>query len=329
MTPAQRRRWLPAGLAYGVGVLGAVQSRITGELSHRLGGGTSGGLLAALVSFGTAFFMLLVLVLAAPALRGAAGGLPSAVRGGRLRWWMLLGGLGGASLVAAQGITVPTLGVALFTVAVVAGQTTSSLVVDGVGLAPGGRRPLTGSRVGAAALATGAVGLAVSGRVSAGTLALGMVLLVAATGGLTAAQQAVNGRVAQATGEPFVAALVNMAVGTVGLLLVRAVASDAGAPGVGDLPAPWAEPVLWLAGLIGVAFVATGARVVPVLGVLEFSLLSVAGMLTGSLALDVVLPTAATEVTARVVGGVLLAGVAVAVAALPGRPGRGAAARGA
>jgi transporter family-2 protein len=47
----------------------------------------------------------------------------------------MLGGVGGAMFVAAQGLVVPTLG-ALFTVAVVAGQTGNSLVADRLGWAP-------------------------------------------------------------------------------------------------------------------------------------------------------------------------------------------------
>jgi transporter family-2 protein len=312
----QRHPGLHLGLAYGVGVLVAAQSRITGELSQLLGGSTAAGLLAAAVSFGTGLVVLLLVVLPAGAARSAARRLPAAVRDGRLAWWMLLGGLGGASLVACQGLAVPTLGVALFTVAVVAGQTASSLAVDAVGLGPGGVRTVTPTRVLAAATATAAVGLAVSGRVSAGTLSVGLVALVAVAGGLTAAQQAVNGRVAVATGEPLVAALVNFTVGTTALVVAFAVSAGGSRPNPGDLPPPWDRPLLWLAGPIGVLFIVTAAVVVRTLGVLLFGLLAVAGTLTGSLVLDVVLPTPGTEVTWRVVAGVLLTGVAVAVAAV-------------
>ena len=50
------------------------------------------------------------------------------------------GGLGGAMYVASQSITVATLGVALFTVCIVAGQTGNSLLVDRLGLGPRRRR---------------------------------------------------------------------------------------------------------------------------------------------------------------------------------------------
>ena len=67
----------------------------------------------------------------------------AAARAGALRPWQLLGGVAGASLVASQGITVGTIGVALFVVAVVAGQTSSGLAVDHAGLGPpaGARSP--------------------------------------------------------------------------------------------------------------------------------------------------------------------------------------------
>lgn len=314
---------LHVALSFGVGLLAAAQSRITGELSQLLAadhGHTEAGLMAAALSFGSGLVVLGVAVLATPRLRAAAFGLPAAVRTGRLRWWMLLGGLAGASLVAAQGLAVPTLGVALFTVAVVAGQTGSSLGVDAVGLGPGGVRAVTRTRAVAAATATVAVALAVSGRVSAGTVSLGLVLLVACAGGLTAAQQAVNARVAVASGEPFVAALVNFTVGTVALTVALLVMAG-GVPSAVGMPPPWQRPVLWLAGVIGVTFIATAAAVVRTLGVLLFGLVTIAGMLTGALLLDVVVPTTGAEVSWRVVAGVLLTAVAVGLAALPPRAG--------
>ena len=65
-------------------------------------------------------------------------------------------------LVLSQGLAAAALGVALFTVAVVAGQTISGLVLDRVGIGPGGRRPLTAARLVGALLALGAVTWAVS-----------------------------------------------------------------------------------------------------------------------------------------------------------------------
>ena len=155
----------------------------------------------------------------------AAGASPSsaAARSGALRPWQLLGGVAGASLVASQGITVGTIGVALFVVAVVAGQTSSGLAVDHAGLGPAGRRAVTGTRVLGAALTLAAVVVSVSGRLEgAGALtgaALLLALLPLLAGAATSWQQAVNGRVS-AAGGPMAAALVNFVVGTACLVLL-------------------------------------------------------------------------------------------------------------
>ena len=138
---------LAGALAVVVGVNVAIQSRINGEFGHRIDDGD---------------LRRRALVRNRPGLRDpvraartrarAPGSASrwSAIRNGGLRWWQLLGGLGGALFVASQSITVATLGVALFTVCVVAGQTGNSLVVDQLGLGPAGVQQLTIARAGAA-----------------------------------------------------------------------------------------------------------------------------------------------------------------------------------
>ena len=66
-------------------------------------------------------------------------------------------------------------------------------------------------------------------------------------------------------------------------------------------------------------FIAIASWVVPIVGVLFFALTSIAGQLSGALALDVVAPTAGTDLAWNLVAGVLLAFVAVLVASR-GRP---------
>src|SRR6478735_591440 len=98
---------LAGALAVVVGVNVAIQSRINGEFGHRIGD----GVYVAVLSFGLGLICAITFVL----LNGRArAGVPvaiQAVRTGGLRWWELLGGLGGAMFVAAQSITVATLGV--------------------------------------------------------------------------------------------------------------------------------------------------------------------------------------------------------------------------
>src|SRR6478736_895419 len=98
------------GVAFGVGLLVAVQSRITGQLAIEVGD----GLLAAVISFGTGLVIVGAVVLLRRGPRTALlHGLPEQVRLGHLKWWHLIGGLLGASFVAAQGLAVPLMGVAL------------------------------------------------------------------------------------------------------------------------------------------------------------------------------------------------------------------------
>jgi bacterial/archaeal transporter family-2 protein len=288
-----------------------VQSRSNGELAVAVGD----GLFAAVLSFGTGALILLVIIALRPATRQALGtSLPSLLRSGQLRWWHLLGGLGGALLVAGQGIAVPLLGVALFTVGMVAGNTGTSLVVDRIGLGPGVRRPLTARRVVAAVGVTVAVALAVSGRFSSGDLVLWAVALVLVAGAGTALQSAVNGQVAVRSGDPLAATSVNFAVGLTALLVALGIEHLAGHAWVAP-PPPWEQPWLWLGGPVGVLFIASATIVVKPLGVLLFGLLNIAGQLTGSLVSDLVFPTQGTVVSWQLLTGMALTAASVALAA--------------
>lgn len=298
-------------LAFSVGALAAAQSRINGQLAIEVGD----GLLAAVISFGSGLVLVLVISLALPGPRRALrNALPEQLRSGGLRWWQLLGGLLGATFVAGQGLVVPLLGVALFTVLAVAGNTTSSMLTDRAGLGPGGRRPVTPRRVVAAIGTVLAVALAVSGRLSSGDLVLWAVVLALLAGAGTGVQPALNGQVAARTGEPLVATLGNFVVGTAGLLVALGIEHAVGHTWRWP-PAPWSSPILWLGGAIGAAFILSAAIVVRPLGVLLLSLLSTAGQLTGSLVSDLAFPTPGTVVGWQLVAGVVLTGAAVAFAA--------------
>src|SRR5690606_10049636 len=135
-----------------------VQSRINGELATRLGNSAE----AAVVSFGGGLLALCLLLAVVPSMRVGLRRIPAAVRAGRLRRWELLGGVGGGAFVAVQTFAVPVIGVALFTVSGVAGQTAASLYVDRAGLGPAGRQRVTTTRVVAAVLAVVAVMVSVS-----------------------------------------------------------------------------------------------------------------------------------------------------------------------
>ncbi len=303
---------LSGAAAFGVGALTALQSRINGELSYVTGNGIE----AAVVSFGSGWLILTVMLLAWRPMREGLRQVMASVRDGRLKWWQVLGGLLGAFFVAVQSTTVPVIGVAVFTVAVVAGQSANSLVVDRIGLGPAGRQDITVARVLSAVLAVLAVGVAVSDRWSGpGNSSLLAVAAALVAGLAIAVQQAINGRVGRAAGNAFTATWINFGFGCLLLGSAFGLAWAFTSYDPGPLPS---QPLwLYLGGAIGVLFIATAAWVVQVLGVLLFALLSIAGQLTGALVIDIVLPTPGSTFHPVLVLGVLLAGLAVAVGAAP------------
>lgn len=299
---------LPAAVAGGM--LGALQSRINGRLATDLGDGFA----AAVISFGIGLVIIAVVVLASPGLRSRTAGFWRDLRRGAFAWPFALGGLGGATFVLAQTLSVGLLGVALFVVCVVAGQTVTGLIVDRVGLGPGGPRPLTAPRVIGAALMVLAVVLAMAGGVH--TSAPWYLFALPVLGGIVMSlQQAANGRVTQHSGSYLVSTLGNFIIGTAGLLLALAihtvVAGHGHGHGHGTLPG---NPLLYLGGLIGVVFIALAARLAPLLGVLTLAMSTIAGQIIGSVLLDALAPSGG-HLTAWTLLGAALTLVAALVTA--------------
>ena len=317
-TPTRGARVVGTAVTVGIGAAAAVQARINGELGQRI----DDGVVAALLSFLGGLLLLVVLAATRPQVRRGLSRVAAAVRDHRLRSYQLLGGVCGAFLVTCQGLTVATIGVAVFTVAVVAGQTASGLLVDRAGVGPGGPQAVSVRRVAGAVLALTAVVLAMSDRLGA-PQALWPALLPALAGVGIAWQQAVNGRVGaaarhdgSATSGMLPAAVVNFATGTLALALVAAVEVAMRGP---PEPLP-AQPWLYLGGPLGVLFIGAAAAIVPITGVLLLGLGAVAGQLLGALLLDLFLPAADDQLTVTTLIGTALTLVAVAVIALSGRP---------
>ena len=310
---SRRSAALVAGLAStSVGALTALQSRINGEFARV----TGSGLEAAVVSFGSGWILLTVLLLAWRPMRAGLSGVADAIRSGALRPWQIMGGFLGAFFVFVQSLSVPVVGVAVFTLAVVAGQSANSLVVDRIGLGPAGNQPITGARVLSAVLAVVAVAVAVSDRVTEPSEAWIPPIVASCVAGLAiAVQQALNGRVGAAAKSGFSAAWVNF---TLGCLLLGAAFGVAWAvtdyDPVALPPGPW---WLYTGGAIGVLFIATAAWVVQKLGVLLFALTAIMGQIIGALLLDWIWPRPGTTFHVMLIAGALLAALAVAVGALP------------
>jgi transporter family-2 protein len=255
------------------GALVAVQQRVNGDLAVSL----DDAVLAAVVSFATGLVLVVALVLVRREARAKVPVLLS------LPWHLRLGGLGGASLVAAGAAAAPRIGVALFTVGLVAGTTLGGLAVDVIGLGPGGHEPITAPRLAGAGLGLLAIVASASHGLHAANPALLVAVVVA--GSFVSFQQAVNGRVRAAT-DATVATLQNFVVGFAALLVglgLRALLVGVHAehwPGLGHW---W----LYLGGPIGASFVAVAAVIVKRLGVLRLGLAVTAGQLAGGILLDI------------------------------------------
>jgi transporter family-2 protein len=308
----EAERPLVTGIVLAVFIGGgvALQSRVNGELGTRLHDGVA----AAGLSIGGGLALLALLVPALPAGRRGLAALRTALRDGKLRWWQCTGGMCGALYVVSQGVTATALGVAVFTVAIVAGQSASGLLMDRTGIGPAGRRPLTATRVVGAALSVVAVLIAVSGQFGTPkALALAVLPAVAGAGGSW--QTAVNGIVRAHAGSALPAALVNFLAGCTSLLVALTVdVALRGWPAA--LPR---EGWLYVGGGMGVVFIAVAAAIVHRTGVLLLGLGMIAGQLVGAVVIDEVAPGRHARPGVAALAGTALTLLAVGIAVLPVR----------
>ena len=301
---------LPMAVATGLFI--PIQGRINGALGVAL----EDGIGAAVVSFSTGLLVMTVISLALPRGRAGLARILPAVRERQFPPYYVLAGCIGALFVFAQSFTVGLLGVALFTVAAVTGQTLSGLLVDRMGIGPAGKRPITGIRVLGSVLTVAAVAWAVSPRFSAGDSGLQLlvpVLLPLLAGFLMSFQQAMNGTATVHYGTPIAATLVNFIAGAALLWvawLIKLAVAGAGNP----LPAQW---WYYLGGPLGCIFIGIGALLVRSLGVLVTGLGMIAGQLLGSLGLDLILPVPGTVIALPTVLGTILTLGAIVLATLP------------
>ncbi|MFJ6680055.1 DMT family transporter [Microbacterium sp. NPDC091382] len=271
--------------AVAVGVLTAVQARINGQLGVRL----EHAMAAAVISFASGLLLIAVISAATPAGRRGAAALARGIRDHSIPWWMLVGGAAGALTVGTQSLAVGIVGVSLFTVGIVAGQTVGGLVFDRIGYGPGGVVAVTVPRLVGGVLALAAVAvMLVAGDGLAG-VPVWMVILPVIVGVGLAWQQATNGRLRARVGTPLTATLVNFVVGTAILTVLAVIVTLVSGP-----PAtPPGEPWLYLGGVLGVTYIVMSAAIVARTGVLLFGLAAVSGQLVASLALDAAWPAPA------------------------------------
>ena len=282
------------------GLMIALQARANGELSHRL----NNGLEAALVSFGSGLIIIAVIAAFNPAIKEGIKNLRVAVANKEIARWKLLAGALGGSFVAIQTHIVPLIGVAIYSVASIAGQTAMSLVVDRIGLTGGGKKLISKRRVAAAVLTVLAVFVSVFDRIDAKNLSLFAVVLGCLAGAVVGVQRALNGQINEHSHQSFTTSLLNFITGTSLLVILILGGVLIGKIELVPLPAgPW---WIYTGGVIGVIYIAFTSTIVQHLGVLTFTLFSVGGQLVGSLVIDLISPTNGVNVSAYLVTGIVM-----------------------
>jgi len=287
------------------GAMIALQARANGELSHRL----NNGLQAALVSFGSGLLIIFVITLFNSTIKEGIKNLRTAVANKEIARWKLFAGALGGSFVAIQTQIVPLIGVAIYSVASIAGQTAMSLVVDRIGLTGGGKKLISPRRVLAAVLTVLAVLVSVWDRIDANNLSIFVVSTGCIAGAIVAVQRALNGEINEHSHQSFTTSLLNFITGTTFLVILILVGVALGKNELSPLPAgPW---WIYTGGVIGVIYIAFTSTIVQHLGVLTFTLFSVGGQLAGSLIIDLVSPTDGVSVSAYLVTGLAMTYIGV------------------
>ncbi len=282
------------------GAMIALQARANGELSHRL----DNGLQAALVSFGSGLLIIFVITLFNSTIKEGIKNLRTAVAKKEIARWKLFAGALGGSFVAIQTQIVPLIGVAIYSVASIAGQTAMSLVVDRIGLTGGGKKLISPRRVLAAVLTVLAVLVSVWDRIDANDLSMFAVTAGGIAGAIVGIQRALNGQINEYSHQSFTTSLLNFITGTSFLLILIVAGLIFGRNELSPLPSgPW---WIYTGGVIGVIYIAFTSTIVQHLGVLTFTLFSVGGQLVGSLIIDLVSPTDGVSVSAYLVTGIVM-----------------------
>jgi transporter family-2 protein len=223
-----------------------------------------------------------------------------------------MGGVLGGFFVAAQSIVVPQIGVALFTISVVAGQTISSLLVDKAGLTPSGKERITKPRILGAIATLIAVAIAVFPDLTNSEFRFLPLTFALIVGVFASFQQGMNGRMNVVGKRPLATAWLNFASGTVVVVIALSVDLALGAT-IKPLPSNfW----VYTGGAAGLIFVAVSAYIIKHLGVLNFSILSIAGQLVGAILIDWLAPTKAGSLNGYLIFGTIMTIISIAVSKL-------------
>lgn len=274
------KSWLAVCGSLLVGAAIAVQGMVNGSLATRMGL----GVFAATVSFSIGLIFIAILTLASPDGRRGVVTVLSYLFSGLLPAWLFLGGVVGAMVVIAQAVTVPIIGVTVFTTSITAGQLVGGLIVDATRIPPGGKKRITVQRL--VGVGVVLVGVAVS---ATGSVHLGFgwwwPLFPFAVGVFMSLQQAMNGRIKAISRSTLTATFVNFAVGALFLSVLSLVLVAGGATWTA-LPS-LSESWMLTGGILGVFVIGVSALVVQGLGVLIMTIIVLLGNMTTSVLIDV------------------------------------------
>lgn len=295
------------GLAALSGVMIALQARANGELSYLLDNAPQ----AALVSFSSGLFFITIYAIFSPKIKEGIRRLKAAVSSGEIPKIRLLAGSLGGAFVALQTSVVPLIGVALYSVASIAGQSAVSLLVDRIGLTGGGVKLISPRRIAAAFITVIAVFVSVLDKLEADNFQLFALLLALIAGALVGVQRALNGQINEHSQNSYTTSLLNFITGTSFLTLFIIILIALGRVELQPLPiGPW---WIYTGGVIGVIYIAATSLIVQHLGVLTFTLFSVGGQLIASLLLDIYSPTQGVSVSWYLVSGIAMTYIGVLV----------------
>ncbi|MEN9687700.1 MAG: hypothetical protein RL381_712 [Actinomycetota bacterium] len=288
-------------------VMISFQARANGELSHRIGNGIE----AALVSFGSGLIVLIIVAIFSKSIKEGIRNIRSAVAKKELKTWTLFAGMLGGSFVAVQTHIVPLIGVAIYSVASIAGQTAASLAVDRIGLTGGGKKHITPRRIAAALFTVFAVFVSVFDRLDARDVSIVAVLLGCLAGALVGVQRSLNGKINEHSHQSYATSFLNFIMGTTFLVIFLAATLIFGDSEVVPLPTgPW---WIYTGGVLGVIYIAMASMIVQHIGVLTFTLFSVGGQLVGSLLIDIFSPTQGVQISIYLVVGIAMTYLGVIV----------------
>jgi transporter family-2 protein len=289
------------------GILISLQARANGELSLRL----NNGLQAAFISFSSGLLIIAIISIFNPKIKNGARRLRAAVKAKEIAPWTLFAGALGGAFVAVQTQIVPLIGVAIYSVASIAGQGATSLIVDRIGLTGGGKKPISPRRIAAAVVTVLAVLVSVLDRIDARNLSLIAVALAGLAGSIVGVQRAMNGLINEHSGQSFTTSLLNFIMGSSVLGVALLIGVAIGKVEFVALPAgPW---WIYMGGTIGVIYIAFTSTIVQHLGVLTFTLFSTGGQLIGALLIDIYSPTKGVSVSAYLVSGIVMTFLGVLV----------------